>query len=1010
MLLVSMMLSVVAFAQDITGQVKDQNGEDIIGASVQVKGTQIGAVTDFDGKFTVKGAKAGQTLVVSYVGFQNTEVKIGSQTNYNIVLKEDNLALEELVVVGYGVMKKKDLTGAVASVKTEDLGKVASANALQAMQAKVPGVDLQQSDGQAGSGVSINLRGTRSIKASNSPLILVDGVEYGSTLDIPASEIESMDILKDAASTAIYGTKGANGVIIITTKRGKAGRTNVSFNGYVSFKSPANVIKPMTGAKEVQRLIDAKNYQQTKASGNWDSFVNTNTAESVLGTAAWGDFKLIDIVNEGSYTDWLDHVMENGTTQNYEVNVNGGSEKTQFSVALSMMNDRGMMKNDKFDRYTGRANIDHEINKYVKIGTSLSYAYKSNDKRADGVYNLALKMTSITHPYNNDGSILTQPSYFYQSHYNPLLDEVDGAYQRNIETTRFFGSAYVQVTPMKGLTLKSNFTLDRSNARDGSYTDMDGVANSQGDHKSHISNASSIGTKYVWQNTANYNFGIGENHDFTILLGHEMTQSVNEDSSISGVAGAEHYYQSSFYDVSKITDATVTSAYVKKSMVSYFARLNYSLMDRYLFQASVRADGASQLAKGHQWGYFPSASAGWRISEEKFMESTKTWLDNLKLRASWGLSGNAAINPYQTLATVSPIVPNSTNKAPMTLANTDLTWEKTSAFDLGLDVSVFGGRLSGSFDYYNTRTYDLLYYKTAPASSIYTSSMANVGKTAGHGFEVAINAIPVQTKDFTWDINASATMSRDEVRELADGLEEVITPGSSDASTILKIGEPVNAYYDYEIDGCWGVGEFAKYTKAFKDQTGIDFEKPYADYGDPGTTKVIDRNNDGAITDADKMIYNRSPKTILGMTNTFTYKGWSLSVQMMARLGGYMSYRGYRLYTYDNSNWGDLDYWTPENTGAVIPSPGLEGGSRSAYMTAIQLQKADYFKVKDITLTYNFDKPLLKKTGFINSARIYCSLKNFITTGKISGYDSERGGSVTFPLAKQVVVGLNVTF
>jgi len=381
------------------------------------------------------------------------------------------------------------------------------------------------------------------------------------------------------------------------------------------------------------------------------------------------------------------------------------------------------------------------------------------------------------------------------------------------------------------------------------------------------------------------------------------------------------------------------------------------------------------------------------------MENTKSWLDNLKFRASWGLSGNAAIDAYQTLATISSIVPNSTEKAPMTMANPELTWEKTSALDFGLDFSFINGRVYGSIDYYNSHTYDLLYYKTAPPSSVFTSTISNVGKTKGHGWEISLGIVPVKTDDFTWDVTASATFARDFVDELADGIEQFVS-----GTSILKIGEPVSAYYTYDMDGCWGIGEFDQYLSAHP-----NFEKPQADYGDPGTPKVVDVNGDDKIDDDDKIIYNRSPKAILGLSTSFTYKDFSLSIQTMARLGGYLSYSGYSLYLYDNANWGDLEYWTPDNQGADIPSPGCAGATPTFYKSAIQIQKADYFKIKDITFSYNLPKNLLKKV-FISNARVYCSLKNYFTFSHFDNYDPERGGSVNFPLMKQAVIGLNVTF
>lgn len=987
----------VAYAQKtITGTVKDASGEPMIGVSVIVDGTTIGGVTDFDGNFTIQNVSEKAVLKISYIGFKEQKISVAGKNSINVTMQEDAAALDEVVVVGYGTMKKKDLTGSVASVKTDDLAKVAGANALSAMQAKVPGVDLQQSGGgEAGAGVSMTLRGNRSLLAGNGPLVIVDGVEYGSTLDIPASDIESMDILKDAASTAIYGTKGANGVILITTKRGSAGRTKVNFNGYLSFNGATGIVKSMYGDNEVQRLIDKKNYE-TAAANNWN-FTNTATAADVLTFTLDDLTETLDIYNDKSYTDWLDMILDNSVSQNYEVSVQGGNEKTNFNVSLSAMDDKGLMKGDEYNRYTGRANIDHQINRIVKIGASLSYAYKSNDKRNGGVYNQAQKMTTITHAYLNDGEINYQPNPWYSAHCSPLLDE-NGAYQKNIESTRFFGSGYLQLNPIKGLTLKSQFTADRSESRTGSYEDYQCQSRYQENKGSYISNSRSVSTKYVWQNTANYNKTIGK-HDMTFLLGHEMSQSVSESLSIAGYAGYEHYYTSSFYDVSKIGDPSKSSGYTKTSMLSFFGRANYSFDGKYLLQASVRADGSSVLAEGHKWGYFPSVSAGWRISEEGFMKNTKSWLDNLKFRVSWGLSGNSAISAYQTLATIKSIVPNSTDKAPMTMANPNLTWEKTAALDFGLDFSVLNGRIYGSIDYYNSKTYDLLYYKTAPASSVFTSTISNVGKTKGHGWELSLGAVPVKTNDFTWDINASATFSRDEVSELADGIEQVVS-----GTSILKIGEPVSAYYTYDMDGCWGIGEFEKYMAEHP-----NFVKPYSDYGDPGTPKVIDTNGDDQIDDSDKIVYNRSPKAILGLSTSFTYKDFSLSIQTMARLGGYLSYSGYGLYTYDNSNWGDLSYWTPDNQDAIIPSPGCAGSTPTAYKSAIQIQKADYFKIKDITLAYNLPKSLIKK-AYMSNARVYCSLKNYFTFSHFDNYDPERGGSVNFPLMKQVVVGLNVTF
>ncbi|MDO4163808.1 MAG: TonB-dependent receptor [Bacteroides sp.] len=1004
------MLCAVAFAQvrQITGTVVDGIGEPIIGANVLEVGTTNGVITDIDGNFRLDGVQPSSEIQITYIGYIPQTIKVGNQTNFKVTLKEDSQALDEVVVIGYGVVKKRDLTGSVASVKSDDIEKVAATNALQAMQAKVPGLDLSQGSGEAGSSLSMTLRGNRSITASNSPLVLVDGVEYGSTVDIPASEIESMEVLKDASSTAIYGTKGANGVIIITTKRGSAGKTQVNFNAYWSFNSPTKTAKPMYGDAEVQRVIDKSDYQNNYATyaetGTWGTA--SASPEDVLTESLSDGTTQLEIYNDKSYTDWIDLLLKNSLTQNYELSVTGGSEKTNFNVAVSAMKNNGIMKNDNLNRYTGRINIDHTINSWAKVGSSITYMYRSNDARNSSVYSQALKMTTITHAYLSDGSINATPNPWYNSHCSPLLDEVEGAYQKNTESTRFFGNVYAQLTPMKGLVFKTLFSLSRRNTRTGLYQDYESQARYQSPATSYISNEQASNIGYTWQNTLNYNTNFNDIHDLTILLGHEMSQSVDESISIAGDAGKEHYYTSAFYDVSKITSPTTTTTYEKQSMLSFFARANYKFMERYLLTASLRADGSSVLADGHKWGYFPSVAVAWRINEESFMANTRDWLDNLKFRVSYGISGNAAIDPYQTIATLTSSIPSGTDMIPASMGNEDLSWETTHSLNFGLDFGVLSNRISGSIDYYINKTKDLLYYKSAPASSVYTSTLANVGESSGQGIEVAVNAIAIQKKDFTWELNLSYTHSTDKLEKLADGSDRNI-----DGTDALIVGEPLSIYYDYETNGIWGIGEYDQYVSDMASQ-GVTVEKPLSSYGDPGTVKIVDRNGDGQITDDDKRVYNRSPKHIMGLNTTLTYKDWSLGIQFYARLGGYMEYGMNSQLNYESANWGDIDYWTPTNTGAKFPSPGLNSDQQSTYSTyktAFYWEKADYFKIKDITLTYSVPKTLSKKVGIAN-ARIYASMKNFLTWSSVDNYDSERGGSISFPLQKQFILGLNLQF
>lgn len=1010
-----LLLGAQSFAQKVTGVVVDELNTPIPGVNVVIKGTTNGVITNGDGSYSITPADMRKDVIsFSFIGFETKEIEINGQTVINVQLANSTLEIDEVVAIGYGTVKKRDLTGSVSSVKADDIAKTTSSNAMQSMQARVPGLDIQQSSGESGSGLKMNLRGKRSITAGNSPLILVDGVEYGSTLDINPSDIESMDVLKDVSSSAIYGTKGANGVIIITTKRGKAGKTKVNFNSFVSSNQATNVPRVMYGETEVNRRINAERYKRDQVlvnagTGTWgDTKVGDVKVTDVLSSSAANSlpYSEMDIYNDGSYTDWADIILQNGLTQNYEISVSGGSEKTNFNLSLGTMAEEGLLRKDAMDRYNVKANIDHKISKVFKVGTSLLYTYKNHDKRTN-VFGQALKLTSIAHPYYDDGSMILKPSPTYEAHANPLLDEVDGNYQNNVESTRFFGNTYMEINPMKNLTFRSMFALDRTDTRDGLYQDYQSVGRLQSAAGSYISAENRIQTSFTWENTMNYktDFG-GSSSNLTAMLGHSMTQGVTEYRKVSGNTAAEHFYQSSFYDLRNITTPVLSNGYTKNAMLSYFGRLNLSVMDKYLFTASFRADGSSVLAAGNKWGYFPSVSGAWRLSEESFLKDTN-WLNNLKFRASWGLSGNAAVPPYGTLTVLSdyPVYYNLdgkeySGKIPSQLGNPDLSWETTSAVNFGLDFGILKNRVSGSVDVYFSNTYDLLYLRSLPASNIFTQVLDNIGETKGSGVELALNTLIVDSKNFKWDVNWSAAFAKDEITKLSGGIIRNIN-----GTTGQIIGEPVNIFYNYEADGCWGIGEYDTYKTAWLERHPGE---TLSMTGEVGTIKVLDTDDNGKIEDADKRVYNRDPEAILGMNNTFTYKNLSLSVLLYARLGGYIQYDFNGLVTYEPANWGDLDYWTPENQEAKFPTPGnqLNYGN---YGSALLYEKASYLKVKDITLSYNLPQSPLAKVG-IENIKLYGSMKNYFTFSNIDNYDPERGGAITFPLAKQLVFGINVEF
>ena len=741
--------------------------------------------------------------------------------------------------------------------------------------------------------------------------------------------------------------------------------------------------------------------------------------------------------------------MQNSTSQNYEVSVQGGNEKTNFNVSVSAMDDKGLLKGDEYKRYTGRVNLDHQLNKIVKVGASISYAYKSNDKRDGGIYGQAQKMTTITHAYQKDGSIYMQPNPWYNAHCSPLLDE-DGAYQRNIESTRFFGSAYVQLNPIKGMTLKSQFTLDRSDSRTGTYADYLSRVRYQAGQTSTISSVRSTGTKYVWQNTATYNKEI-DKHDFTILLGHEMSHNVSESSSISGEAGAESYKKSAFYDVSKIATPLVSTGYTKTSLLSFFARANYSFDGKYLLQASVRADGSSVLAEGHKWGYFPSVSAGWRISEESFMQDTKSWLDNLKFRVSWGLSGNAAISAYQTLATISSIVPNSTDKAPMTIANPNLTWEKTSALDFGLDFA-FLNDWDITLDYFIKNTKDLLLYQQIRPTAGYTQIYTNYGKIQNKGFEFAVGYHKQFTRDFNFSARLTGSTIKNKVKKMGDPLYNTCS-GNNGASaydgsqvgaidgngdwnnhSICMEGEAVGSFYGYVTDGIiTDEADLAAYKERLKnpedgtlndEMTKVDGDHPLA----VGDMKFKDINGDGKIDSNDRQILgNGFPALNYGLNLAATYKDWDFNLYMYGVFGqDILSYSAMKM-----SSMRQLDdQCTPNilteaydaafrNGSGSLPRLSIIDSNRNYRVSDMWVKNGDFLRISNIQVGYTLPKDICNMLS-IQKARVYVGVSNLLT---ISGYnkygDPECGsGSVLYtgldtgryPQPRTFMGGVNITF
>jgi TonB-linked SusC/RagA family outer membrane protein len=1005
-LLLLFMLSITAFGQaarTVTGKVTDQSGEPLPGTNVVVFGTTTGVQTDNAGNFTIFVENpASAVLEFSFVGYAKQQIPVENKSTINVVLQEEYVGLNELVVVGYGTVRKRDLTGAVASIKTAEIVKTATNNALQSMQGKVSGLDITKSSGESGSGITINLRGNRSINASNTPLFLVDGIEYGSTLDINASDIASIEVLKDASSTAIYGTRGANGVIIITTKKGLSGgeaaKSRITVNSYLSFNSPTNLPKLMSVEQDYLLIAERQRYNAEKTTSAWGSTnLSDYTPEVVLSNVISAPYeKSVYQLYQAGGVDWFDMILRNSVTQNHEVSLAGGDTRTSFIVSIGYMNEQGLLRNDVLNRYNGRINLDHKIRNNLTVGTNIQYTYRDWDRRGDNIYSQLIKMHAMAQPYLSDGTILDRPSELATSHTNPLLNEVEGYYKNNTLNSRLFGNLYLDWEIIKGLRFRSVFGIDQESYRRGTYEDYMCTANYQFGRGSSFSAINSQSTAYTLENTLNYSFNLAGVNEFQLLAGQSARQNVSETHGVSGIGTFDHYIVNSFYDLTFIPPSgrAITNNYEQSNMLSYFGRINYKLLSKYLLTATIRADGSSVLSEGNKWGYFPSVAAAWILSEESFL-SPVDLISNLKLRLSWGKAGNAAIDPYKTLTLLgADKVPYTfgnilvQGQVPANLGNPDLTWETTTTYDAGIDVSILRERISATVDFYYAKTNDLLLYKGLPASSVYPQVIENVGTTENKGFEAALTLRIIDRADFTWSADLTYSMNRDKILSLASGEERDV----SKPDEALVVGEPVRAFYNFEADGCWSIAEA---------DAAVIFGKV------PGDVKIIDQNNDDEINEFDKRLYNKSPKFIAGWNNTVTYKGISLSALMYARVGQWIRY-DYNLAYKPTEQDGSpaVDFWTPENQNAKFPRPGIVSQNE---MPALGFENASFFKIREVTLGYSLPKSMITRAG-ISNLRVYGSLQNYFTFSNLDNYDPERGGAISNPLSKQMVFGINLEF
>lgn len=952
LLLLLCLIPLCSIAQNITvkGIVKDNLGESVIGANVTEKGTTNGMITDLDGNFSLTVQK-NATLVISYIGYVTQEIAIKGNTNLNIILKEDSKALEEVVVIGYGTARKSDVTGSIASVGGDKLQEMPSTNITYALQNRVAGVDMTQTSSQPGATMQIRIRGTRSQTASNDPLVVLDGIPFmGNLSDINPGDIKSMDILKDASSTAIYGSRGANGVILITTNRGAQGTpAKFTYNGYVGAKSVFSKYPMMDGPKYAE---------MRKYAGKFENSLDES-----------------DDMN----TDWQDLLYRTGMVNSHDVSVAGGTNNGSYSFGAAYYKDQGVIPTQNYTRYSLRGSFDQGVGKYFRFGLTTNSNYNVTKGSNIDLYSV-LNNTPLANPYNEDGSLKRTVKLNSQDeNFVVTRDVVENLEDSWLNEKKGFGTynnlfAEVQCPWVKGLKYRVNLGLNYRSTKGGVFTG-EGINSSTADTPSTASLEHTETTNWAIENLITYDRTFGK-HQLNIVGMYSAEETVYTKSHIAARDIPAEYLQ--YYNLGR-AEGTITVNpdnwdYQKSGLMSWMGRAMYTYDNRYMLMATVRADASSRLAKGHQWHTYPAVSAGWNIGQESFMDDLE-WLDILKVRVGYGQTSNQAVAPYSTWGKLSTRPYNfgptgyATGYYVSALPNYDLGWEYSSTWNFGLDFTLLGGRLSGTFEYYIQKTSDLLQSVNLPSTSGVSSYVGNVGKTENKGVEFTLNGTILDNHNgWTWDASINISANRNKLTELASGAER-------DEANNWFVGHPIDAIYDYEKIGLWQEGD------------------PYLDILEPGGNVGMikvkytgEYNEDGTpvrqIGPDDRQIISMEPKFTGGFSTRVAYKGFDLNVITAFKCGGKLISTLHHSNGYLNMLTGrrgqvDVDYWTEENTNAKYPKPGgIQSGDNPKYGSTLGYFDASYWKVRNISLGYKFDEQKWLKNFGIQSLRAYVSIQN----------------------------------
>lgn len=1062
------LLHVSSYAQNKTvkGTIIDASGLPIPGVNVLVKGSSTGISSDIDGKYAIS-VSPGQTLVFSFIGFKSTERKIGAESSYNVTLEAENSTLEEVVVIGYGKVKKSDLTGAVSSVTASQLAAVPAMTAAQALQGKAAGLNIVTTSGAPGAGTNITIRGGTSITQNTKPLYIVDGFQMDDALNvINPSDIKNIEVLKDASSTAIYGARGSNGIIVITTKSGKKGKTSVSYNTFVSFDEVSKNLDMMSNTGDFVKYQYELAVLQGKPSAYSNVFDNSKaTNDPDFYAGAYG--RINNRYASASAIDWQKQVFGGtGYTQNHNLNVTTGNETTQAFLSYNHNNQEGVLANHNDTRNSLRTKINSELGKGIRLDLSTMFTNTSTD--GGGAYG---GMKDVLLQPINGGTLFTQDQLINTQTYgdysaldsaydteNPLVE--NEASQSNKRNRVFLANAGIEFDLSKHLTWRTAGQYSWSNSKSTAFSDENSRAAltnpvNVGINGS-IGNSESFG--YQIANTLNYNQTFADKHDVSILLGQEITYNESESNSINLVK-----FPLPNFGLDDISNATVldkSTGHSRSGIASFFARANYTFDNRYLLTATIRTDGSSKFAEGYKWGVFPSVSGAWKISEESFWKdhNIANTISSLKLRAGYGVTGNNGIgnNLYITTVAQTDYPTNNMPGNPVyvpssTLGNRGLQWETLNATNLGLDISLFNRRVDITAEWYNNEIANMLLKSVIPSSTGYANQYQNVGTMRNRGWEFTISTVNIKSSDFRWTTDLNFAFNKSKVLGLEDGItEKTFAAGGNRSGSVTyyaTVGEKLGDMYGYVYDGLYTTDDFTQNTNGtYTLKPGV--VKPSTGPApSPGDIKFAADNETGDLfTRKLVKIGNGTPDCIGGFTNTFTYKGFDLNVFMNFSIGNDIynaskhSTSPYAMFQNTLSEFGDnyyrlIDPVTGQKATTLTRLEELnpDQASRTSalnlvnsgyitYPSSYYVEDGSYLRIAQITFGYTLPKEWSDKVK-MSRARFYFTGNNLFTFTKYSGFDPEVSAadndsvavtpgydSSTYPRSKSLVFGLNLTF